>query len=283
VRFLKELPPYDLTYSDVFMFPRRSAVGSRLDADLTSTDGLGTTLPIVVANMTAISGRRMAETVARRGGIAILPQDIPADVVAEVVGKVKRSHPVYDTPVSVAPHTTVGEALSLIPKRAHGLAVVIENGQPLGTVSEAEAAGVDRFAQVHTVISGDLLTTTPESSPAEIFDELTHRHLEVALLVENGKLLGVMTRKHALRSTLYHPALDAEGRLMIGAAVGINGDVAVRAEALLDAGIDSGRGHGTRPPRSNAGVAEGSTRGARPASRNSRAPSRTRRWQCGLH
>ena len=148
----------------------------------------------------------MAETVARRGGIAIVPQDIPADVVAEVVGKVKRSHPVYDTAVSVTPHTTVGEALSLIPKRAHGLAVVVENGQPLGTVSEVEAAGVDRFAQVHQVMSGDLLTITPESSPTEIFDELTHRHLEVALVVENGKLLGVMTRKHALRSTLYRPA-----------------------------------------------------------------------------
>ena len=238
VRFLSEQPPYDLTYSDVFMVPRRSAVGSRLDVDLTSTDGIGTTLPIVVANMTAISGRRMAETVARRGGIAILPQDIPTDVVAEVIGKVKRSHPVYDTPVSVTPHTTVGEALSLIPKRAHGLAVVIENGQPLGTVSEAEAAGVDRFAQVHQVMSGDLLTTTPASSPVEIFDELTHRHLEVALLIEHGKLLGVMTRKHALRSTLYRPALDAEGRLMIGAALGINGDVGPRAEALLDAGID---------------------------------------------
>jgi IMP dehydrogenase len=238
VRFLKELPPYDLTYADVFMIPRRSGVGSRLDVDLTSTDQIGTTLPIVVANMTAISGRRMAETVARRGGIAILPQDIPSDVVAEVVGKVKRSHPVYDTPVSVSPHTTVGEALSLIPKRAHGLAVVIENGQPLGTISEAEAAGVDRFAQVHTVMSGDLLISSPESSPMEIFDQLTHRHLEVALLVKDGKLLGVMARKHALRSTLYRPALDADGRLMIGAAVGINGDVAARAEALLDAGID---------------------------------------------
>jgi IMP dehydrogenase len=238
VRFLQELPPYDLTYSDVFMVPRRSGIASRLDVDLQSTDGIGTTLPLVVANMTAISGRRMAETVARRGGIAIVPQDIPADVVAEVVGKVKRSHPVYDTAVSVTPHTTVGEALSLIPKRAHGLAVVVENGQPLGTVSEVEAAGVDRFAQVHQVMSGDLLTITPESSPTEIFDELTHRHLEVALVVENAKLLGVMTRKHALRSTLYRPALDPDGRLMIGAAVGINGDVAVRAQALLDAGID---------------------------------------------
>ena len=238
VRFLKKLPPYDLTYSDVFMVPLRSAIASRLDVDLRSTDGIGTTLPLVVANMTAISGRRMAETVARRGGIAIVPQDIPTDVVAEVIGKVKRSHPVYDTPVSVAPHTTVGEALSLIPKRAHGLAVVVEDGRPLGTVSEIEAAGVDRFAQVHQVMSSDLLTISPEVSPTEIFDELTHRHLEVALVVENGKLLGVMTRKHALRSTLYRPALDPDGRLMLGAAVGINGDVGVRAEALLDAGID---------------------------------------------
>jgi IMP dehydrogenase len=238
VRFLQKLPPYDLTYSDVFMVPRRSAIASRLDVDLRSTDGIGTTLPLIVANMTAISGRRMAETVARRGGMAIVPQDIPADVVAEVVGKVKRSHPVYDTAVSVTPHTTVGEALSLIPKRAHGLAVVVENGEPLGTVSEVEAAGVDRFAQVHQVMSSELLTITSESSPTEIFDELTHRHLEVALVVEGGKLLGVMTRKHALRSTLYRPALDPDGRLMIGAAVGINGDVAVRAEALLDAGID---------------------------------------------
>ena len=121
MRFLEPPPAYDLTYSDVFMVPRRSAVSSRLDVDLTSTDGVGTTLPLVVANMTAISGRRMAETVARRGGMAIVPQDIPPDVVAEVVAKVKGSHPVYDTPVSVDPHTTVGEALSLLPKRAHGL------------------------------------------------------------------------------------------------------------------------------------------------------------------
>src|SRR6188474_2442547 len=169
----------DLTYGDVFLVPSRSEVTSRFDVDLTAVDGTGTTIPIVVANMTAVSGRRMAETVARRGGVAILPQDIPTAVVAEVVGKVKRSHPVYDTPVSVTPHTTVGEALSLIPKRAHGLAVVIENGKPLGTVSETEAAGVDRFAQVHQVMSSDLLITTPGSSPTEIFDELTHRHLEV--------------------------------------------------------------------------------------------------------
>ena len=238
VRFLTSPPAHDLTYSDVFMVPRRSSVTSRLDVDLSSTDGIGTTLPLVVSNMTAVSGRRMAETVARRGGIAIIPQDIPTDVVAEVISRVKGAHTLFDTPVSVAPHTTVGEALSLLPKRAHGIAVVVEDGRPLGTVSEADATGVDRFAQVHEVMSDDVLVVPGTSRPEETFDALAARHLEAALVVQDGRLVGVMTRKAALRSTLYRPAVDADGRLLIGAAVGINGNVAGRAEALLQAGID---------------------------------------------
>ena len=155
-----------------------------------------------------------------------------------MVGKVKRSHPVYDTPVTVDPHTTVGETLSLLPKRAHGLAVVVQDGRPLGTVSEADATGVDRFAQAHEVMSSDLLTVPADTSSTEIFDSLTRRHLNAALVIDGGRLVGVMTLKHALRSTLYRPALDGDGRLLIGAAVGINGDVAGRAEALLNSGID---------------------------------------------
>ncbi|HEX5428556.1 MAG TPA: IMP dehydrogenase, partial [Pedococcus sp.] len=81
MQFLNGLQPqFDLTYDDVFMVPSRSDVTSRLDVDLSSSDGTGTTIPLVVANMTAIAGRRMAETVARRGGIAVIPQDIPVDV-----------------------------------------------------------------------------------------------------------------------------------------------------------------------------------------------------------
>ena len=101
VRFLgASPPPYDLTYSDVFMVPARSDVSSRLDVDLTTPDGVGTSLPIAVANMTAISGRRMAETIARRGGIAILPQDIPGDVLGDAVAWVKDRHPVFETPIT---------------------------------------------------------------------------------------------------------------------------------------------------------------------------------------
>ena len=126
MRFLSEnVPGHDLTYSDVFLVPSRSAVESRLDVSLATRDGSGTTIPIVVANMTAVSGRRMAETAARRGGLAILPQDIPADVVADVVAWVKSRDLVHDTAITLGPGDTTGQALGLLPKRAHGAVIVV--------------------------------------------------------------------------------------------------------------------------------------------------------------
>ena len=82
MRFLDgQRPGYDLTYNDVFIVPNRSDVTSRFDVDLSTSDGTGTTIPVVVANMSAVAGRRMAETVARRGGIVILPQDLPISLM----------------------------------------------------------------------------------------------------------------------------------------------------------------------------------------------------------
>src|SRR5215216_2883278 len=102
------------------MVPRRSSVTSRDDVDLATHDGTGATLPLVVANMTAVSGRRMAETIARRGGLAVIPQDIPVPVVSDVIAWVKSRDLVHDTPITMAPDATAGEALTLLPKRAHG-------------------------------------------------------------------------------------------------------------------------------------------------------------------
>jgi IMP dehydrogenase len=239
VRFLNDnVPATDLTYSDVFMVPRRSTVSSRQDVDLTTLDGVGTTLPLAVANMTAVSGRRMAETVARRGGIATIPQDIPVEIVGRAVRQVKQAHPVFETPIIVQPDATVGEALSLIPKRGHGAVLVVLDGKPLGVLTERDAQGVDRFAQVQEVMTGDFLVVGPDQDPARVSDELTTSHLEMAAVTDGGRLLGVVTRRGALRSTIYSPALDADGRLMIAAAVGINGDLSRKAEGLLAVGVD---------------------------------------------
>ncbi|MFC4494946.1 GuaB1 family IMP dehydrogenase-related protein [Streptomyces ovatisporus] len=241
MRFLNDQqPPYDLTYDDVFMVPGRSAVGSRQDVDLASPDGSGTTIPLVVANMTAIAGRRMAETVARRGGLVVIPQDIPIDVVAEVTAWVKRRHLVLDTPITLAPTQTAADALSLLPKRAHGAGVVISDGRPVGVVTESDLTGVDRFTQLSEVMSRDLLVLKADVDPSVAFAQLDAAHRKLAPAVDaDGRLAGILTRKGALRATLYTPATDASGRLRVAAAVGINGDVAGKARALLDAGVDT--------------------------------------------
>ena len=240
MRFLDDAaPPHDLTYDDVFMVPRHSAIGSRYDVDLATEDGTGATIPLVVANMTAIAGKRMAETVARRGGITVIPQDIPVPVVAEVVKFVKSRDLVYDTPIELTPDQTVAEALSLIPKRSHGAAVVVRDGRPVGIVSEANCAEVDRFAQVGDVMNTGLVTLPPDTEPRKAFDALDAARVPLATAVDvDGRLVGVLSRTGALRATLYRPAVDARGGLRIAAAVGVNGDVAAKVAELVEAGVD---------------------------------------------
>lgn len=235
----------DLTYGDVFLVPSASDVTSRFDVDLSSTDGTGTTVPVVVANMTAVAGRRMAETVARRGGLTVIPQDQPTDVVADIVASVKSRHPVVESAVVVAPHDTVHSALTLIGKRAHGAAVVVEAGRPVGVVTAADCSGVDQFTQVAEVMSGDptvvsldVLTQAGARGLEAAFDTLHTSRRRFSPVVDGDRLVGVLTRTGALRSSIYAPALDDQGRLRVAAAVGINGDVKAKTAELLEAGID---------------------------------------------
>jgi IMP dehydrogenase len=240
VRFLDPIPPFELTYDDVFMVPAHSDVASRFDVDLTTSDGSGATIPLVVANMTAVAGRRMAETVARRGALAVLPQDIPLPVVAEVVSWVKRRHLVVDTALTLSPHSPVSDALALLHKRAHGAIVVVDDdGRPVGVVTEADCLGSDRFAQLHQVMSADPLTLTDPVDPQAAFEQLDAGRRKLAPVVgSDGRLVGILTRTAALRAALYRPAVDAAGRLRVAAAIGVNGDVAAKAAAVLDAGVD---------------------------------------------
>ena len=253
MRFLHDqAPAHDLTYDDVFMVPRHSAVASRYDVDLATSDGTGATLPLVVANMTAIAGKRMAETVARRGGIVVIPQDIPIPVVAKVIADVKTRHLVFDTPIELTRHQTVAEALSLIPKRSHRAAVVVDHGRPVGIVSEADCVDVDRFAQVEQVMNPRPVLIPADTDPHDAFDAIDRARAAIAVAVhEDGSLAGVLTRTGALRATLYTPAVDATGGLRVAAAVGVNGDVTQRAADLLAAGadclvVDTAHGHQDR-------------------------------------
>ena len=250
MRMLHPHPPHDLTYNDVFMVPSLSSVGSRLGVDLTTPDGIGTTIPLVVANMTAVAGRRMAEVVARRGGVVVLPQDIPVEVIESVVGWVKTRHPVFETPITLSPSNTVGDALNLIHKRAHGAVIVIDSdGRPIGVFTEHDAMGFDRFTQLQHVMSTDLDTLRADITAEAAFDQLHGERRSLAPVVDDdGRLLGIMTNLGALRSTIYRPAVDAQGRLLVSVAVGINADPVGRAKELVRMGtdvlvIDTAHGH----------------------------------------
>ncbi|RAU95748.1 GuaB1 family IMP dehydrogenase-related protein [Mycobacterium colombiense] len=240
MRFLAgHRPAYDLTYNDVFVMPNRSEVASRFDVDLSTDDGSGTTIPVVVANMTAVAGRRMAETVARRGGLVILPQDLPITAVQQTVEFVKSRDLVLDTPVVLGPDDSVSDATALIHKRAHGVAVVTFEGRPLGLVSESSCLGVDRFTRVRDVAMTDFVSAPVGTDPRKVFDLLEQSPLGIAVVTNaDGTLAGVLTRTGAIRAGLYTPAVDARGRLRVGAAVGINGDVGAKARSLVEAGID---------------------------------------------
>jgi IMP dehydrogenase len=137
-------------------------------------------------------------------------------------------------------HDTVGEALSLIHKRSHGALIVVDgDNMPIGIFTETDASGFDRFTQISNVMSREVFTL-PEGLDAQtMFERLSEARLNFAPVVsKDGPLVGCITRKGALRSTIYQPAVDRNGRLLIAVAVGVNADPATRAKALTTLGVD---------------------------------------------
>lgn len=239
MQFLNEVvPQHDLTYSDVFIVPGHSGVRSRFEVDLTPPEGIGTTFPVVVANMNDVSGSRMAETMARRGGLAVLSQDIPLTVLEGKIERVKNAHPVFDTALTLGPDSTINEAMAIIDKRAHDGIVVVDDSEIVGIVTSANFLGNSGFSKLHEVMNYDVEAIEEGLSPEEMFNWFQGSRHHYAPVMGKVGLVGAMTKKSALRRTLYEPALDKDGRLMVAAALGINGDVSGKAESLLEMGVD---------------------------------------------
>ncbi|WP_100810273.1 MULTISPECIES: GuaB1 family IMP dehydrogenase-related protein [unclassified Microbacterium] len=246
MEFSGERPMVDLTYSDVFLVPRHSAVTSRLQVDLAPHDGTPATIPIVSSNMNSVTGARLAATLARRGGLGVLPQDLPLQELDAAIRWVKRQPVLWDTALVLPPEATVSAALRILPATpGHGI-VVAEGGE---NVSAAEVRGIVPASRLATALPdarlGDLargdtpsLESEDVEDPRAAFDTIVAAGVEVVCVMRHGRLVGTLSRRSALRSTLYRPAVDAGGRLAVAAAVGINGDVAAKARALAAAGVD---------------------------------------------
>lgn len=246
MKFSGEQPTVDLTYSDVFLVPRRSAVTSRLQVDLAPQDGTPATLPLVAANMNSVTGPRIAAVLARRGGLGVLPQDMPLQDLDAAIREVKSQPVLWDTPLVLPPEASAADALRLLPAASgHGI-VVARGAAPIGV---EHILGILPATRLATALPdaqlGDLVHHgTPSIDADDIgserhaFDVITDAGVELVTVVHHGHLVGTLSARSALRSTLYRPAVDADGRLAVAAAVGINGDVAAKAKALAAAGVD---------------------------------------------
>ncbi|WOF22177.1 GuaB1 family IMP dehydrogenase-related protein [Microbacterium betulae] len=250
MEFIGQPPSVDLTYSDVFLAPRRSGVTSRLQVDLAPGDGTPATIPIVSSNMNSVTGPRLAAALARRGGLGVLPQDMPLQLLDEAIRWVKRQPVRWETPIVAGPGTTVESARRLLPAlEGHGIVVGREPGPDGRLPDVADILGVLPATRLATALPdaqlGDLVRGPSPSIDADdvtdarhAFDLLVEAGLDMTTVVHQGALVGTVTQRGALRSTLYRPAVDAAGRLAVAAAVGINGDVEAKATALAAAGVD---------------------------------------------
>ena len=241
MKFYETSPRHDLTYSDVFLVPSRSAVGSRLGVSLAPGDGTGATIPIISANMNSVTGPRLAATLARRGGLGVLPQDLHLQDLDAAIRWVKDQPVLFDTPLFFRPESTVADALRNVPPiEGHGIVLTDERGAFVGCISAARLALALPDARLGDLVHGRLASIDADdvTDARAAFDLMVAADLEFAPVLHHGALVGTVSRTSALRSTLYQPALDASGRLRVAAAVGINGDVVGKAAALAAAGVD---------------------------------------------
>ncbi len=243
----------ELSLDDVFLVPGFFEGNSRLEVDLRPADFPGGSHPVVSANLNAVTGKRMAETMARFGGMGVLPQDMDLDTAARIIAHVQAADPRYDTPLAVSPRATLRDVLGIIRTRSHDMVVVVDDERrPVGIVTHADLRDRDQYSPVGAFMSSRMVTIrvgTPNREAFLLMDE--QRVKSAPVLDADGRLKGVLTRDDAVRLELLAPALDARGRLMVAAAVGISSSTAAAAGRLAELGIaalvlDTAHGHQRR-------------------------------------
>ncbi|MBN9212036.1 MAG: GuaB1 family IMP dehydrogenase-related protein [Microbacterium sp.] len=237
-------PDVDLTYSDVFLVPRHSEVGSRLGVDLAPGDGSGATLPLVASNMNSVTGPRLAATLARRGGLGVLPQDMPLPRLVEAVEWVKAQPVRWDAALVFPPSATVAEARLVLPA-VPGRGIVVAEQREGGDVPLDGYRGIVPAPRLATALPdatlGDIARTDVPlveveriGDPHEVFALVGTA--DIVPVVDGDRIVGTLSARSSLRDSVYRPGVDADGRMMT--AVGINGDVSGKARALAAAGVD---------------------------------------------
>ncbi|MEW1693993.1 IMP dehydrogenase [Streptomyces sp. NPDC093249] len=234
-----------LTYDDVLLLPGSSDMApDQIDTASYISKNVRVNIPLLSAAMDKVTESRMAIAMARQGGVGVLHRNLSIADQANQVDLVKRSESGMVTdPITVHPDATLAEADAICAKfRISGVPVTDPAGRLLGIVTNRDMAfESDRARQVREVMTPMPLVTGKVGISGVDAMELLRRHkIEKLPLVDEGGLLkGLITVKDFVKAEKYpNAAKDKEGRLLVGAAVGVAGDAYERAQALIEAGVD---------------------------------------------
>ncbi|MDH6120566.1 IMP dehydrogenase [Kitasatospora sp. GAS204B] len=234
-----------LTYDDVLLLPGASHVlPNQVDTSSRVSRNVRVNIPLLSAAMDKVTEARMAIAMARQGGVGVLHRNLSIEDQANQVDLVKRSESGMVTdPITVGPETTLAEADALCAKfRISGVPIADPDGKLLGIVTNRDMAfETDRSRQVREIMTPMPLITGKVGISGEDAIGLLRRHKieKLPLVDDEGRIKGLITVKDFVKAEKYpNAAKDAEGRLLVGAAVGASAEAFDRAQALVAAGVD---------------------------------------------
>jgi len=234
-----------ITFDDVLLVPRYSETLPR-DADTTArlTRNITLRIPIVSAAMDTVTESAMSIALAREGGIGIVHKNMSIARQAEEIDKVKRSESgMIRKPITMRATDTVGQAQELMTRyKVSGFPVVDDEFRLVGIVTNRDMRFAnDRSESVENIMTRHSLITAPLGTTLEGAERILqeHRIEKLPIVDDHGLLVGLMTVKDIQKKKKYpRSAKDEQGRLRVGAAVGIAADTEERVQALVDAGVD---------------------------------------------
>ncbi len=243
-----------LTFDDVLLIPAHSNVLPR-DVDVRThlTKNITLNIPVMSAGMDTVTEAEMAIAIAREGGIGVIHKNMSIDEQAREVKLVKRSeHGIIVDPIYLAPDNTLSDADELMNKYHISGVPITENGKLVGIITNRDMRfETDLSRSISEIMTSKGLITAPENTTMEEAKGIlqAHRIEKLPLVDSEGHLKGLITIRDIEKMRKFPQSnKDADGRLIVAAAIGVTADVEDRVEALLDAKadalvIDTAHGH----------------------------------------
>lgn len=243
-----------LTFDDVLLVPAKSSVlPGQIDLETRLTNSIALNIPLVSSAMDTVTESAMAIAMARQGGIGMIHKNFSIEDQASEVDKVKRSESgMIVDPITLSPDESIGAALETMKKFSISGIPITRNGKLVGILTNRDLRfHRDPTLRIDEVMTKENLITVPEGTELEDAKELLHKHrIEKLPVVDSERnLKGMITVKDIMKRIQYPNACkDGRGRLRVGAAVGVTGDMIERATELIEAGadiitVDSSHGH----------------------------------------